>query len=188
MQNTKQKVIISVLGLDRPGILANISKSLFEQDCNIENVSQTILQTIFGAILIGSKPTSLTEKELEKRLQESAAKLSLDISVKPFIPEKAPFDPAASQPFIITTVGPDRKGLVAGITDVLSRQGCNITNLKAAFKGGDDPMNNMMIYEVDVPNSVDLAVFYSSIKNKASELGIEVNIQHRRLFEAINRI
>ncbi len=38
------KVIISVLGQDRPGILAAVTKILLERDGNVENVSQTILQ------------------------------------------------------------------------------------------------------------------------------------------------
>jgi len=34
-----KKIIISVFGSDRPGVLAAVSRILFEQDCNIENVT-----------------------------------------------------------------------------------------------------------------------------------------------------
>ncbi len=47
-----KKMIISVLGKDRPGIIAAVTRILFEQDCNIENVSQTILQNEFSGIFI----------------------------------------------------------------------------------------------------------------------------------------
>jgi len=40
-----KKVVISVLGQDRPGIIAAVSGILFEEGCNIENVDQTILQS-----------------------------------------------------------------------------------------------------------------------------------------------
>ena len=183
-----QKVIISVLGQDRPGILAAVSQALLSQDCNIENVSQTILQSIFGAILIISKPPGLSEEMLCKKLQEAVTHLSLDVTVTQFYPEKSEIAVQDSQPFIITTSGPDKKGLVAGISSTLAGHGGNITNLKAAFKGGDNPLNNMMIYEVDVPNTVPLPVFYADLKKKAAQLGIKINIQHRRIFEAINRI
>jgi glycine cleavage system transcriptional repressor len=183
-----QKVIISVLGQDRPGILAAVSQALLSQDCNIENVSQTILQSVFGAILIITKPAELSEETLGEKLQEAVASLALDVVVKRFSPEKMEIPAQNSQPFIITTTGPDKKGLVAGISSTLAGHGGNITNLKAAFRGGDNPLNNMMIYEVDVPSTVPLPVFYADLKNKAAELGIEINIQHRRIFEAINRI
>jgi len=49
-----KKMIISVLGKDRPGIIAAVTRILFEQDCNIENVSQTILQNEFsGSFIVG---------------------------------------------------------------------------------------------------------------------------------------
>jgi len=183
-----RKVILSVLGQDQPGILAAVSRALLLQDCNIENVSQTILQSIFGAIFIVSKPPDLPEETLGKSLRETLAHLCLDVAVKRFFPEKPKISPEESQPFIITTRGPDKKGLVAGISGVVAVHGGNITNLKAAFKGGDNPLNNIMIYEVDVPNSVPLRVFYENLNYKAAELGIEINIQHRRIFETINRI
>ncbi|MFH0728361.1 MAG: ACT domain-containing protein [Pseudomonadota bacterium] len=183
-----QKVIISILGQDRAGLLAAVSQALLLHECNIENVSETILQSIFSAIFIISKPPDLSGEILEMKLREAVAHLSLDVAVKPFHPEAKEFTLPDSQPFIITTIGPDKKGLVAGISGVLAEHGGNITNLKAAFKGGDNPLNNMMIYEVDVPNMVPLPVFHADLRKKAAELGIEINIQHRRIFEAINRI
>ena len=37
-----KKIVVSVLGQDRPGIIAAITRVLYQTDCNIENVSQTI--------------------------------------------------------------------------------------------------------------------------------------------------
>jgi glycine cleavage system transcriptional repressor len=55
-----KKMIISVLGKDRPGIIAAVTHILFEQDCNIENVSQTILQNEFSGIFIVGVPKALS--------------------------------------------------------------------------------------------------------------------------------
>ena len=55
----RHKVVITVLGQDRPGIIARVSKVLFQQDCNLENVSQTILQSEFSGIFIASIPEQL---------------------------------------------------------------------------------------------------------------------------------
>ena len=93
-----------------------------------------------------------------------------------------------SEPFIITTKGPDRKGLVASITEIIARYGVNVTNLQAIFKGGDDPNSNIMIYEVDVPIDIDQRSLYRDLRQKAVELSLEISIQHRNIFEAINRI
>jgi glycine cleavage system transcriptional repressor len=56
------------------------------------------------------------------------------------------------------------------------------------FKGGDDPNDNIMIYEVDVPLDCDQKSLERDLRDKAKELGLRISIQHRNIFEAINRI
>jgi len=177
------KVVISVLGTDRPGIMAGVSKILFEKSCNIEDVAQTIIQTEFAAIFIASIP-----EDLLSELQTNLEPLGLRFLLKPLEAPKEPPTPPVSEPFVITTTGPDRLGLVAGITDVIALFGGNITNLKAAFRGGDDPSQNTMIYEVDIPLETDRQSFREALQERAKDLGLELNLQHRDIFEALNRI
>ncbi|MDJ0886389.1 MAG: ACT domain-containing protein, partial [Desulfobacterales bacterium] len=63
-----KKIIISVLGQDRPGIIAAIARILFENDGNIENVSQTSLQSEFAGIFIVAIPDILAQADLEQRM------------------------------------------------------------------------------------------------------------------------
>ena len=183
-----QKVIISVLGYDRPGIIAAITRILFENDCNIENVSQTILQSQFAGTFIASTPPDTTLQRLGREMEKGMAELDLQVHLMPFTPQEAYLDGIPTEPFVITTQGPDRKGLVAGITEVIARHGANVTNLQAVFKGGDNPDDNIMIYEVDVPDTTDWRVFNEDLRNRAARLNLEISIQHRNIFEAINRI
>ena len=182
------KVIISVLGHDRPGIVAAVSKVFFEQNCNIENVSQTILQSEFSGIFIVAIPIAVTIETLHECLKEGLNPLNLHVYVKNLGLPGAEFSVENSEPFIITTRGPDRKGLVAAVTEIIARYGANVTNLQAIFKGGDDPENNFMIYEVDVPNDIDQQALYKDLRAKAADLSLNISIQHRNIFEAINRI
>jgi len=93
-----------------------------------------------------------------------------------------------TEPFVITTKGPDRRGLVAGISEIIADSGVNITNLQAVFKGGDEPGDNIMIYEVDIPTDIDQPALYRDLREKAKSLELELSIQHRNIFETINRI
>jgi glycine cleavage system transcriptional repressor len=45
-----------------------------------------------------------------------------------------------------------------------------------------------MIYEVDIPPSTDQKRLREALRKKAGELDLEINIQHRNIFDAINRI
>ena len=183
-----KKAIIAVVGPDRPGILAAVSGILFKQDCNIENISQTILQSEFAGIFIVSIPMELDSEQLENILNNGLALLDLHVHLKLLEHKVADFSIVESEPFVITSIGPDREGLVASITGIMARYGVNVTNLQAVFKGGDMPGDNIMIYEVDVPQNIDHQDLHQNLKESAEKLGLQINIQHRKIFEAINRI
>ncbi|MEW5909192.1 MAG: ACT domain-containing protein [Thermodesulfobacteriota bacterium] len=183
-----KKVILSVLGFDRPGIIAAITRILYRADCNIESVSQTILQSQFSGTFIVSVPRNLSIDHLSRNLDQGMSKMELRVLVVPVKDQKACFALIPAEPFVITTKGPDRKGLVAGITEIIAKHGINVTNLQAVFKGGEDPNQNIMIYEVDIPKSVDYHAFHIDLRKRASALDLEISVQHRNIFEAINRI
>jgi glycine cleavage system transcriptional repressor len=182
------KAILSVLGHDRPGIVAAVTRVLFEQNCNIENVSQTILQTEFAGSFIITLPADLTLEELRGYLAEALDFMNMYVHIEPTAIENSGGRPPKSEPFVITTKGPDRKGLVAGISATIARYGVNITNLQAVFRGGDEPGDNIMIYEVDVPTEIDQVAFHRELRETAESLALHISIQHRNIFETINRI
>ncbi len=182
------KLILSVLGRDRPGIIAAVSGILFETGGNIEAVSQTILQTQFSGTFIVSVPESTTVEALAEKLQAGLHLMGLDVLIRRIDTAKPLPSLMDAEPFVITTQGPDQKGLVARITAVIARHGVNVTNLQAIFKGGDDPENNIMIYEVDIPRSIDRQALHNELRQKAEELNLTLNIQHRQIFEEMNRI
>jgi glycine cleavage system transcriptional repressor len=182
-----KKVVISVLGYDRPGIVASVSKVLYENRCNIEDVSQTTLQTEFAGVFIASMPENMHERNLAAHLEESLAPMGLAVLLKP-MQTAGEWTAPESEPFVLTTTGPDRLGLVAGITEVLGRFGANITNLKALFRGGKDPLHNIMIYEVNIPVAIDQDAFRRALHERAAELGLDITLQHRDIFEAVHRI
>jgi len=181
------KIVIAVLGPDRPGIIATVTRILFELDCNIENVSQTILQSEFSGIFIVAIPEERAVEILHHELHLALEPLNLDVTIKPLDPTPA-FCSDHCEHFVITTRGPDRKGLVAAITEIIARYGANVTNLQAVFKGGDDPNDNIMIYEVDIPTDIDQQALYADLRSRSAELSLTISIQHRNIFEAINRI
>jgi glycine cleavage system transcriptional repressor len=114
--------------------------------------------------------------------------LGLHIYTKPCEGGEDDCEADNGEPFVITTKGPDRKGLVAGIAEVIAQHGVNITNLQAVFKGGNDPGGNIMIYEVELPPSFERQALTNDLRAKAEALNLEISIQHRNIFEAIHRI
>jgi glycine cleavage system transcriptional repressor len=181
-----KKIVVFVLGPDRPGIIAAVSKTLFEQGCNLEDVSQTILQTEFMGIFIASMNDSKNEGDVLAALQAEVTFLGLFVHMRP-VSCGFPQQPAG-EPFVITTVGPDRPGLVAGITEVLAQRGVNITNLKAVSRADGDRQDYIMIYEIDMPPAIDHRDIRTALHDRARTLGLDINLQHREIFEQIHRV
>jgi glycine cleavage system transcriptional repressor len=183
-----KKMIISVLGKDRPGIIAAVTHILFKQNCNIENVSQTILQNEFSGIFIVTVPKALSESDLHRVLDNGLSPMGLHVYEKQLSEADASATVVESEPFVVVTKGPDRKGLVAAITAIMAAHRVNVTNLQAVFKGGNDPNANIMIYEVDIPTDTSHQALRRDLREKALELSLDLSIQHKLIFEAINRV
>lgn len=184
-----KKIILSVLGHDRPGILAAVSELLLENGCNIENASQTILQSVFGSLLLVTLPEDLSPDTLKSRMSKSLAGMALDIFIKEH--SSSPVQETGVQPteaFIITAFGPDQPGLVSAVSRCVANHGINISNLRAVFKGGNEPGNNVMIFEVDIPDVADLKQVNDDLDKVAARLNLTINLQHRGIFNAMNRI
>jgi len=185
MKTGMKKIAVSVLGPDRPGIIATVAKVLYGQGCNLEDISQTILQNEFIGIFIASVDNSSDDGSVLAALRDAISPLQLFVHLRPL---SAAAPEAFGDSFIITTVGPDRPGLVAGITEVLARYGVNITNLKAVSKGESDGRRYIMIYEVDIPAATDYHVIRAALYDRAGSLGLDINLQHREIFEQIHRV
>ena len=75
------KAVITVLGGDRPGIVAAVAGALSEREANILDISQTILQGIFTmTMLIDLGQADFSE--LKARLDELAETLGVQIMLQ----------------------------------------------------------------------------------------------------------
>jgi len=75
--------ILSVLGEDRVGIVATVSRVLAESHANIEDIRQTILGGIFSMTMLVTVDEEATPfDEVQKRLAEAAEELGLQITLQ----------------------------------------------------------------------------------------------------------
>jgi ACT domain-containing protein len=50
--DSESRLIVSVFGVDHPGIVAGVSQVLAEADCSIVDINQTVVQSKFAMIII----------------------------------------------------------------------------------------------------------------------------------------
>ena len=77
------RVIVSVLGHDRVGIIAAVANILAESNINILDISQTIIQEFFTMMLIADMGKSKIDlAELKSRLANIGEELGLRIEAQ----------------------------------------------------------------------------------------------------------
>ena len=187
--STDKLVSVSVMGDDRPGIVAGVSRILYENDCNIEALSQTVIMGQFAMIVVVSPLKGSKLEALEKAFAVLAREMRLEIHVRLLEFEGWPgFASGEAEPFVITVRGEDRPGLVSAITAILAEQGINITRLGAEVVPLGQQLEYIQIYEVDIPKKLDFALIQRALRDKGVEIGVTVDMQHRDIFRAINQV
>ncbi len=79
----KDLAIITVIGKDRTGIVAQVSQALFEEGVNIEDISQTIMEGNFVmAMLVDIKGAKKDIKALRAKLEKLGEKISQVIQIQ----------------------------------------------------------------------------------------------------------
>ena len=75
------KIVVSVIGLDCPGVVYAVSSTLSALECNIEEVSQTILKNQFAAIFVANKQESLDNGTIHTQLSKAIESRGMHLSV-----------------------------------------------------------------------------------------------------------
>ncbi len=78
----KKRAVVSVVGKDQIGIIANVTKVLSENKVNILDISQTILQDFFTMIMIVDVSHIKDLGYLQSQLNEVADRMHLKINIQ----------------------------------------------------------------------------------------------------------
>jgi len=77
----KKRAVVSVIGKDQIGIIANVTTILSNHKINILDISQTILQGFFTMMMIVDM-TGANLENLQKEMDELGEKLNLKINIQ----------------------------------------------------------------------------------------------------------
>jgi len=155
---------ITVLGHDRPGIIAQTTGILAGLGLNLEDSTMTLLRGHFAMMLISAGDA--TRQEVEDALQPLTAGGMLDVSVREVPEERMPATEGTG--WVLTVHGGDRPGIVSSIVAEVALVGGNITDLTTRLSGD----LYLLIAELDLPAGVDAHEVEAAIKAVARDLGV----------------
>ena len=169
-------LLLSAIGKDRPGLVANLARLVLESDANLEDSRMTILGSDFAVILL----CSATAGDAADRLAVGAKRLERDHGLTILIRtlDEGP-RPAVPSPgtrlYRVEAAGEDKAGIVASICGVLADHAVNIVDLATRSRPGPggSPHYEMRV-TTEVPETLDPRVLREALEAEGDRLVIDV--------------
>lgn len=160
---------ITVLGHDRPGIIAETTGRLADLGLNLEDSSMTLLRGHFAMTLVCAG--DVDAGALEQALAPLAADDSLSVSVREVAASGG--GAAVGSSWVLTVHGGDRPGIVSSVVSQVAAVGGNITDLTTRLAGD----LYLLIAEIDLPAGTDVDAVRAAIGGAAEALGVGATLR-----------
>ena len=77
------KIVVTIIGQDKVGIIAMVSNVLAEYSVNIVNIDQSIVDNFFNMVMLADmSAATISLKDLNQMLRDKGAEMGLDIKVQ----------------------------------------------------------------------------------------------------------
>jgi len=158
---------VTVLGVDRPGVIAAVTGSLAGCGANIQDSTMTLLGGYVAMMLLVSG--DLDSAELMKRLRAP----ELVVTASAVEARRHFFAGGDGLGYVLTVHGPDRPGIISAISAVLAADGGNITGMSTRLSG----RLYVLIADVELPKDVDVAALMRRLAAVGSGLESEITFR-----------
>jgi len=120
-----QRYIMTAFGKDRPGIVADVTRLLYEHGCNLEETSMTLLADEFTLILLFTGRSGTDEEQIARECRRLEREKGISAFLRPLDSRRAGM-PTAFTAATIHVEGMDQAGIVYKISQFLSDNDVNI--------------------------------------------------------------
>ncbi len=172
----KRPLAVSVVGRDRPGIVAALADAMLAHRANVEDSRMTILRGHLAMTLIVAVPEEVDTQALHDDLEAVRARLGLESLSVTEVDALEPDVASSEATHIVSVYGVDHPGIVRAVATALSEGGFNITDLATRLAGedGPDPLYAMAI-EVAAPVDAAPDALDRALAAVAEAEGVEIS-------------
>jgi glycine cleavage system transcriptional repressor len=174
---TATYLVLSALGPDRPGLVAQVSEHIAARGANVEQSRMALLGAEFGImVLVSGEPAELERIEQELPSLEKLTGLSI-LTRRTLSPREHRAAPAL--PYVVTAESLDREGIVHAVALAIHGLGVNIVSLEtssfnAPFTGGE---LFRLEAQVDLPSARAVAQLRKVLAEVAERENLDVDIR-----------
>jgi len=160
---------VTVVGRDRPGIIAETTGRLAGLGLNLEDSTMTLLRGHFAMMLVCAGDAE--EADIETALASLTIDRSLMVTVSEIAADPGP--PSTGTPWVLTVHGGDRTGIVSAVISEVAAVDGNITDLTTRLAGD----LYLLVAEIDLPAGTDVAALEASVHRVATDLGVRATLR-----------
>lgn len=175
--NTETFLVLSALGPDRPGLVAEVTEYLTERGVNVEDSRMAVLGGDFGILVLVSG-TAEAVARVEADHDALSDKTSLSVMLRR---TKSPEDHrrAAVIPCVVTAEAIDQEGIVRAVSRALHKVGVNIVSLETTAY--EAPVTGSPLFRlearVDVPQATGVARVRKAMEEVATAENLDIDVR-----------
>jgi glycine cleavage system transcriptional repressor len=181
----EQRYVISVMSVDRVGIIHDITEQILSLRGNIVGLSQTVMRGYFTVLVEAGFPNDLHAADVLDRLSKGGRTPDeLQVLVAPrraSVPQTAK---PRSETYVLTARGPDQPGIIHRIASFLAGHDVNFEDLYAYVDKGQF----VMIAQATLPPSLPFERLQIDLEMLARDSEMEISLQHEDIFRAVNEV
>lgn len=178
-----KSAVVTGVGRDKVGIVAEVSEQLFKLGCNLLDSSMTLLRGEFALILMVQLPEEKSLEHLEAGLKEVERKMGLTLNVRELSEEELKESSTDGNSYMISVYGADKPGIVAGITRAIAEQRINITDVQTKYSESGDRQIFVMMLEVTTPPEMLHKSVEAALASIGRELSVDISVQQLEIYE-----
>ncbi len=171
------RFIMTAFGKDRVGIVADVTRLLYENDCNLEDTTMNMLVDEFTLSLLFSSQDS----NIEEQLSRECRRLEVEKGVSAFVRAVPARQPQAQNGYKTCTLRMecvDQAGIVYRTSLFLANNSLNIIHLNSTSKASPESGASIYCMDIDiqVPEEMPLDKVEEDLNGMADELQIDISM------------
>lgn len=175
--SAKRKLILTGTGVDRIGLVKDITGIIFDEDGNIADSRMTKLESNFSLMVLIDIPEK-NYQSFQDKVKKSREDFGIHLDVTDLHPVPSKTIEIQDYKVFIELIGDDQPGIVYSLTQILASQGVNIDKINTfSFSA---PMGGTTLFKVKsrvtVNKIIDFDKFRESLKSLESSLVVEIKV------------
>ena len=171
------RYIMTAFGKDRVGIVADVTRVLYENNCNLEDTTMNLLADEFTLVLL----FSASNPKIEEQLSSDCRRLELEKGIAAFVRKLEPTETKKERDYKTCNLhieGIDQGGIVYKTSKFLAANNLNIIQLSSAAKAS--PQSGATMYVMDIMVEMEKGVTLDQVEDDlnamADELQVDINM------------